>query len=613
MGSTTAWTPDPFDTSFEHRADGAMLLRPLGEIRAYPPRMLDWLEHWASQDAQRILVARRDASGSWRSITYGEMLAQVQRLAMGLTTRELSADRPLLIVSGNSLEHLTLAFAAMWAGIPYCPVSPAYSQVAGDLAKLQYVLGLLTPGLVAAFDTHRYGRALAVLDPAIEVIGDTPIAGRTITPLEALAAEPTTVLAERHAATGPDTIVKFLLTSGSTGQPKAVITTNRMLCSNAAMLQQAMPFLLEEPPILVDWLPWNHTFGGSHNVGLVLSNGGTLYIDDGKPTPTGVAATIENLREISPTVYFNVPKGFEMIALRLQSDDLLRRTFYRRLRACFFAGASLAQHTWDALDAASMIERGLRTPILSGLGATETGPSVTFTTPPMGRSGVIGLPASGTLVKLAPVEEKIEIRVKSPSVTPGYWRQPELTSQAFDAEGFYRLGDAVRLIDPADPTRGLKFDGRIGEDFKLANGTWVSVGPLRADLIGALAPMAQDVVIAGLDEDFVAAIVIPDVSACANLLGLTEPNHGYLARSTELMERLRERLEEHARRNPASTRCVRRAIVLPSPPSLDHGEITDKGSINQRAVLHHRRECVMALYAADPPVHVVDIERTTCT
>ena len=312
-------------------------------------------------------------------------------------------------------------------------------------------------------------------------------------------------------------------------------------------------------------------------------------------------------------MYFNVPKGFEMIALRLQSDDLLRRTFYRRLRACFFAGASLAQHTWDALDAASMIERGLRTPILSGLGATETGPSVTFTTPPMGRSGVIGLPASGTLVKLAPVEEKIEIRVKSPSVTPGYWRQPELTSQAFDAEGFYRLGDAVRLIDPADPTRGLKFDGRIGEDFKLANGTWVSVGPLRADLIGALAPMAQDVVIAGLDEDFVAAIVIPDVSACANLLGLTEPNHSYLARSTELMERLRERLEEHARRNPASTRCVRRAIVLPSPPSLDHGEITDKGSINQRAVLHHRRECVMALYAADPPVHVVDIERTTCT
>ncbi|MFL6579059.1 MAG: feruloyl-CoA synthase, partial [Povalibacter sp.] len=270
-------------------------------------------------------------------------------------------------------------------------------------------------------------------------------------------------------------------------------------------------------------------------------------------------------------------------------------------------------HTWDALDAASMIERGLRTPILSGLGATETGPSVTFTTPAMGRSGVIGLPASGTLVKLAPVQEKIEIRAKSPSVTPGYWRQPELTAQAFDEEGFYRLGDAVRLIDPADPTRGLKFDGRIGEDFKLANGTWVSVGPLRADLISALAPIAQDVVIAGLDEDFVSVIVIPDMAGCASLLSLTEPTYGYLARSTELMEKLRERLDEYARRNPSSTRCVRRAIVLPSPPSLDHGEITDKGSINQRAVLHHRRECVAALYAANPPIHVVDIESTTCT
>jgi feruloyl-CoA synthase len=613
VAAATAWTPDPFDTSFEQRDDGVMLLRPLGQIRAYPERLLDWLEHWAQRDAQRVLAARRDATGAWRKVTYGEMLTQVQRLAMGLATRDLNADRPLLILSGNSLEHLTLSFAAMWAGVPFCSVSPAYSQVAGDLAKLQYVLGLLTPGIVAAFDTRHFERALAVVDKAVEVIGDSPVEGRTITSLAALEAEPTALLAERHAATSADTIVKFLLTSGSTGQPKAVITTNRMLCSNAAMLQQAMPFIIDEPPILVDWLPWNHTFGGSHNVGLVLSNGGTLYIDDGKPTPSGIATTIANLREISPTVYFNVPKGFEMIALRLQSDDQLRGTFYRRLHACFFAGASLAQHTWDTLDAASMIERGLRTPILSGLGATETGPSVTFTTPAMGRSGVIGLPASGTLVKLAPVQEKVEIRAKSPSVTPGYWRQPDITAQAFDEEGFYRLGDAVRLIDPADPTRGLKFDGRIGEDFKLANGTWVSVGPLRADVISALAPIAQDVVFAGLDEDFVAAIVIPDVAACANLLGLTEPTYGYLSRSTELMEKLRERLDDHARRNPSSTRCVRRAILLPSPPSLDHGEITDKGSINQRAVLHHRRECVAALYAENPPAHVVDIEGTTCT
>src|SRR3954463_12991695 len=297
-----------------------------------------------------------------------------------------------------------------------------------------------------------------------------------------------------------------------------------------------------------------------------------------------------------------------MLAPHLGRDSQLRENFYRQLRAYFFAGASLAQHTWDELDAASTQELGHKVPILSGLGATETGPSVTFTTPAMGRSGVIGLPASGTLVKLAPVAEKLEIRVKSPSVTPGYWRQPDLTAQVFDEEGFYLLGDAVRLIDPTDPTRGLKFDGRIGEDFKLANGTWVSVGPLRADLISALAPIAQDVVIAGLDADFVSAIVIPDVAACANLLGVTARSHAHLADNAALIEHLRTRLVEHARANASSTRCVRRAILLPSPPSLDHGEITDKGSINQRAVLHHRTECVAQLYSATPLPHVAEIE-----
>ncbi|HEY5806961.1 MAG TPA: feruloyl-CoA synthase [Povalibacter sp.] len=606
--STTIWTPDAFDTAFERRSDGVLLLRPRSDLKAYPGRLLDWLESWARQDAQRVLVARRCATGSWQSVTYGEMLLRTQRVASGLVTRGLDAERPILILSGNSIEHLTLAFAAMWAGIPYCAVSPAYSQVAGDLGKLRYVLNLLTPGLVAAFDTHQYAKALAVVGADVELVGDSSPHGRSVTTLQALEAEPASVLDEAHARTDAETIAKFLLTSGSTGHPKAVITTNRMLCSNATMLRQAMPFLTQQAPVLVDWLPWNHTFGGSHNVGLVLSNGGTLYIDDGKPTPSGIGATIANLREISPTVYFNVPKGLEMIAQHLRTDEELRHTFYRRLNACFFAGASLAQHIWDALDAASMAELGKRIPILSGLGATETGPSVTFTTPAMGRSGVIGLPAAGNLVKLAPVEEKLELRVRSPSVTPGYWRQSDLTRQAFDDEGFYRLGDAVRLIDSADPTQGLKFDGRIGEDFKLANGTWVSVGPLRADLIGVLAPVAQDVVIAGHEADFLAVVVIPDVAACAKLLGLAAPAYSDLARSEALIKWIRGRLSEHARHNPYSTRCVRRALLLPSPPSLDHGEITDKGSINQRAVLHHRAECVAELYATSPPAHVTDIE-----
>jgi feruloyl-CoA synthase len=608
-GSAASWTPDPFATEFDRRHDGSLILRPLGELAPMPQRLVDHLAHWAQAAPHRVLVARRDSAGAWREVSYAQMHESAQRVAAGLLARGLSAERPLLILSGNSIEHLTLALACGWAGIPYCPVSPAYSLVAGELSRLRYVLDLLTPGLVAAFDTPRFARALSRLAPDVEVVGDAPIEGRTVVPLGSLEGQVNAAVRGAAAATGADSTVRFLLTSGSTGNPKAVIVTNRMCCSNAAMLRQSMPFLASEPPVLLDWLPWNHTFGGSHNLGLVLAYGGSLYIDDGRPTPAGIAETLRNLREISPTVYFNVPKGFEMLATSLRDEADLRRNFYRRLRAYFFAGASLAQHTWDQLDAASLRELGLRTPMLSGLGATETGPSVTFTTPQTGRSGFIGLPAAGTLVKLAPVADKLEIRVRGPAVTPGYWRQPDLTQKAFDEEGFYRLGDAARLVDPADPTKGLLFDGRIGEDFKLANGSWVSVGPLRAQLIAALSPLAQDVVIAGLDADFVAAIVIPDPLACAGLLGLQGvPGCADLAQDERLVRYVRERLATHARANPASTRCVRRALLLPVAPSLDRGEITDKGSINQRAILAHHDALVAELFSTSPGRFVAVIE-----
>ena len=362
-----------------------------------------------------------------------------------------------------------------------------------------------------------------------------------------------------------------------------------------------MPFLATEPPVLVDWLPWNHTFGGSHNLGLLLTYGGSLYIDDGRPTLSGFAETLRNLRDISPTVYFNVPKGFDLLAQAMRVDPGLRKSFYKQLRACFYAGASLSQHTWDELDAASMRELGSKVPMLSGLGATETGPSVTFTTPQMGRSGVVGLPAAGAEVKLSPVEEKFEIRVRGPAVTPGYWRGPDLTRTAFDDEGFYKLGDAVRLIDPADPRRGLKFDGRIGEDFKLGNGTWVSVGPLRAELIGTLAPLAQDIVLAGLDAEFVTAIVVPDLAACGTFMAAdATPTFETVAKNERVIAWVRQRLSEHARANPASTRCIRRAVLLSAPPSLDRGEITDKGSLNQRAILSTRADLVSQLYSPTP-------------
>jgi feruloyl-CoA synthase len=604
------WVADPFPARFERRTDGALLLQPQGTLPEHPARLMDFLEQWAQVAPDRVLVARRAAGGEWQRVTYAAMLERVQRVAAGLARRNLSEQRPILILSGNSIEHLVLGFAAMWAGIPYCPMSPAYSLVSSDFGKARYAVELLTPGMIAAFDTHAFTRVLTHLELRdAEIVGDGAVAGREVTTLQAIEAPVTGELEARHLSTGCDTIARFLLTSGSTGQPKAVITTNRMCCSNAMMVRQALPFLAEEPPVLVDWLPWNHTFGGSHNIGLVLSSGGTLYIDDGKPTPTGIRETIRNLREISPTVYFNVPKGFEMLAQQLPEDDELRRSFYRRLRACFFAGASLAQHTWDALDAMSLRERGMKTPMLSGLGATETGPSVTFTTPAMGRSGVIGLPARGSLVKLVPVEEKLEMRVRGPAVTPGYWRQPELTTAAFDDEGFYRLGDAVRLIDERDPTRGLVFDGRIGEDFKLSNGTWVSVGPLRAELIAALSPLVQDVVIAAPNADYVAALIIPDLTACARALHLSHaPSHDEMAHDANLFKELQARLGVHARKNPASTRRIRRALLLPSAPSLDHGEITDKGSINQRAVLGRRADLIGALYEPVCGAQIIEID-----
>jgi feruloyl-CoA synthase len=604
--SAASWTPDPFATQFDRRDDGSVILRPLRDLPALPRTLIESLEHWATVAPDRVLVARRDAGAAWREVTYGQMRERVRRVAGGLSTRNLSAQRPIVILSGNSIEHLTLARAAMWAGIPYCPVSPAYSQVAGELERLRFVIDLLTPGLVAAFDTARFARALARIDGDVEVIGDAPVDGREVRALDTLARP---VSGVERADTDEDSIVRFLLTSGSTGKPKAVITTNRMCCSNAAMLRQSMPFLADEAPVLLDWLPWNHTFGGSHNLGLVLTYGGSLYLDDGKPTPAGFAETLRNLREISPTVYFNVPQGFDLLATQLRDDDSLRKTFYRRLKACFFAGASLSQHTWDRLDVASLRELGSRIPMLSGLGATETGPSVTFTTPQMGRSGVVGLPAAGTVVKLAPVAEKLEIRARGPAVTPGYWRQPELTRQAFDDEGFYRLGDAVRLIDPDDPRKGLKFDGRIGEDFKLANGTWVSVGPLRADLIATLSPLAQDVVLAGLDAEFVTAIVIPDLAACATMLSVPATlSYDDAAREPRLIAWLEERLTAHARANSASTRCIRRAALLPVAPSLDRGEITDKGSINQRAILASHARLVDQLYSPSPVAYVAYME-----
>lgn len=595
----------------ERRSDGTIYVRPTATLNDYPRRLTDRLHYWVEREPNRVFMAERAADGGWRTITYAQLLDASRHIASALLTRGLSAERPVMILSGNSIDHALLAFGAFYAGIPFCPVSPAYSLVSKDYGKLSFVMKLLTPGLVFAADATQFADALAANVPAdVEIVavrGEVP--GRTVTPLADLLATPEhPQLDAVHDAIGPDTIAKFLLTSGSTGNPKAVINTQRMICANQVMLRETLAFLMDEPPVIVDWLPWNHTFGGNHNIGLTLFNGGSMYLDEGKPTPDGIAETVRNLREISPTVYFNVPKGYESLLPYLRDDAALREKFFGKLHAMFFSGAALSPYVWGSLDEIAVQVTGKRVPMLTGLGATETAPFFMSVTPETSRSGHIGLPVLGNDAKLIPNNGKIEVRAKGPNVTPGYWRQPDLTAKAFDDEGFYVMGDAIRFVDPADVDAGFDFDGRISEDFKLGSGTWVSVGPLRARLIAACAPLVRDVVIAGINRDELSALVILDLDGC-RVVNPALPA-GDLAAAVldpKVRQVFRERLAAFAATATGSSNRIARAMLIDTPLSIDRGEVTDKGSINQRAVLEHRAAWIESLYASPLPAHVISV------
>jgi feruloyl-CoA synthase len=603
------------DVTVERRPDGTIDVRPVQPLAPYPTRLTDRLHYWAALAPDRVFVSERDRDGAWRTVTYAQTLAAVRRLGQSLLDRGLSAERPLLILSGNSVNHALLGLAALYVGVPYAPVSPPYSLVSIDHAKLRHVVELLTPGLVYADDWAAFCKAItAVVPEDVGVVVDNPEldpSGRAAAFADLAAREATVAVDLAYDQVGPDTIGKFLLTSGSTGHPKAVINTQRMLSSNQVMLREVLTLVKEEPPILIDWLPWNHTFGGNHNVGLVLFNGGSLYLDDGKPTPAGLEATIRNLREIAPTIYFNVPKGWEMLVPRLRTDRALRETFFSRLQLCFFAGAGLAAHVWDALDALAVETLGARIPMLTGLGATETAPFALSVTPETSRSGHVGLPVPGNDLKLVPNGDKLEARVKGPNVTPGYWHQPDLTAAAFDEEGYYKFGDALRFVDENDISQGFAFDGRIAEDFKLASGTWVSVGPLRAQLIETCAPYVRDFVIAGLNQDEVAVLAVPDLDACRTLCAdlPADAPASQLLSDRRVRRALRERLRAAAARSTGSSNRVARALFIDSPLSIDKGEITDKGSINQRAVLQHRAALVEQLYDSAASARVIEIDK----
>ncbi|HWV20829.1 MAG TPA: feruloyl-CoA synthase [Devosia sp.] len=591
--------------SITEAADGVRYIsceHPLGD---YPRAMTDRLQHWAETTPDQVFLAER-AGAEWRKVTYAAAWRTVQALAQMLLGHNLSESRPLLILSGNDIEHALLGYAAMLIGVPHAPISPAYSLISKDFAKVRHIDDLLDPGLVYAGDGAAFAPAiLAAVSADVPVLvhnGDIP-GRRIITMTDALATVPTEQVERARAQVTPDTIAKFLFTSGSTGMPKAVTTTNRMLCANQEMIRSALAFLGDEPPVLIDWMPWNHTAGGNHNLGIALYNGGSFYIDDGKPTPDGVAATVRNLKSVSPTVYFSVPKGYEMLHHHLVQDEELRSGFFRRLKLMQYAGAGLAQHVWDGLDATAIAATGERIMIISGYGSTETAPFALTTTWPVERAGEIGLPAPGLELKLVPNGQKLEVRLRGPNVTPGYWRQPEKTREAFDEEGFYCIGDALKFVDPDDLSRGLAFDGRVTEDFKLSTGTWVNMAAVRTGLVAACAPLVRDVVLTGLDRNHIGAMIFPDLGACAEMVGAKLPAADLIAHPA-VRRHLAQALETLAAKATGSSNHVARALLLAEPPSIDGSEVTDKGSINQRAVMARRASLVEDLYAEPVPDHV---------
>jgi feruloyl-CoA synthase len=595
-----------------HAPDGTIYMRSTRSLEPYPQRLTDRLEHWAAQAPDRVFLAQRptpepgqapDAVTGWRTVTYQEALAQVRRLAQGLLDRNLSRDRTVVILSGNSIEHALLALAAMYVGIPYAPIAPAYSLQATEFGTLRQVFDRMKPGLVFASEGALFERALEDALPAgVELaVSISAPASLPSTALADLQAEPTAAVDAARDLVNGDTVAKVLFTSGSTGKPKGVMNTQRMLCSNQVMIATHFRFLLDEPPVLCCWLPWNHTAGGNHNFGIALYNGGSLYIDEGKPTPQHFAATLRNLREIAATAHFTVPRTYEMLLPQLRRDPVLRETFYRNLKIYFYAAAGLGQRFWDELRDLSFDVCGEELAFVTGWGATETAPFAICTGPIGAKAGWLGLPVPGLEVKLTPVGTKREARVKGPNVTPGYWGDEALTRAAFDEEGYYKTGDAMEFVDPDDPGKGLVFDGRLAEDFKLSTGTWVSVGPLRARIVAQGGGLVQDVVIAGHDRNFASALVFPNIARCRDAAGLdAEAKPADVAAHPAIRQRFQDIFDTLARESTGSSTFVSRAVVLDTPPSLDAKEITDKGSINQKAVLAHRAATVEDIYADTP-------------
>lgn len=576
-------------------ADGSFILESAEPLGPYPDHLGLDLETQAKLNPGTVFLAERDAAGAWQTLTYAQAWEQARRIAAAFLARGMDQDAPVVILSGNSINHALVTLGAHVAGVPVAPVSVAYSLVSQDLGKLKHIISLVKPRVVYADRAAVFAQALShpVMQGAELVAAEPAAIGPPVTPLsDLLRTEPDAATEARFRAVRPDWIAKLLFTSGSTGVPKGVITTHRMISSNQQAVTQVWPFLRHTPPRLLEWLPWNHAFGANHNFNMVLRHGGTIYVDEGKPLPGLIEKTVANLREVSPNIYFNAPAGYAMLVPFLERDEDLCRAFFKNMKLIFYAAAALPPDLWARLEALSIRTLGRRVMMTSSWGATETAPVVTSAHFPIEQAGVVGVPVPGVRLKFLPSGSKLEMRVAGPNVTPGYLGAAELTRAAFDEDGFYRIGDAGRLADPADPNRGVVFDGRTAEDFKLTTGSWVHVGALRVAALAACSPLLQDAVVTGHDRAYIGLMAWP--SAAAKEMPLPA-----------LRSALAAKLAAYNAAHGGQSMQVRRLLLLDEPASMDTNENTDKGYINQRAVLERRAHLVERLYAEPPHADVI--------
>ncbi|PCI84435.1 MAG: feruloyl-CoA synthase [Hyphomicrobiales bacterium] len=577
--------------------DGIIYIDQVDDLPAYNSRITERLVHFANLHPNKIYLADRGEDGEWRTLSYIQVLQRVKSLGQFLIDNKVSESNPLAILSGNSLEHALLALAAAHVGATYAPISPAYSIISKDFSRLEGIFNSIKPSMIFATDIEKFLPAIQAVATDVKIITTKPTSEHYIDFAEIVETQQTDAVVEAFNNVSGETIVKFLFTSGSTGSPKAVINTHKMICSNNMMVREAFTFVKDEAPVMLDWAPWNHTAGGNQVFFMALFNGGTLYIDDGRPTANDIHKTIRNIKDISPTWYFNVPKGLDALTVAMANDIELREAFYKNLNMIWYAGAGLAQHTWDALEQMAVETTGTRILIGTGLGATETAPAALFCTWPQTAPGNIGLPGKGQTLKLVPFEGKYDARLKGSNITPGYWQLPELTAKAFDEEGFYKLGDALRPFDVNDFSKGFMFDGRTAENFKLDTGTWVATGALRSKFINHFGDIVNEVTITGADQSYLGGLVFPNFQMLRKILGSSDVEISDILNDETIRNIFREKLISLAKQNTGSSTLIRKILLLSTPPSLENHELTDKGSVNQRAVLTNRPELVDEIYA----------------